>query len=134
MATFAGSMVVVLRLLYKAWASIQDSATRIKPARASALLLVPIFNLYWMWRAFPGFAAEYNAFIGRNAVNVQREGRLLYILFTAMAWAATAAVLLPIWMVPAILMLVQLLVMIPLVVFALTGAINRLQNAPRSAQ
>jgi len=131
--SFAGSAAVVLRLLFKAWAAIQDSSTKTKQEKAVAFLFIPIFNLYWLWRAFAEFPAEYNAFIDRNHLNVVHESRVVYMLFTAGAWAMAVLGLLPISFVSIFLIPIQFFVMVPLVVFALTGAINRLAMAQRSA-
>ena len=58
---------------------------------------------------------------------------MLYVLFTAVTWAAVVAAFLPFPYVSVFSILIQFFVMAPLVVFALTGAINRLANAQRSA-
>ncbi len=60
-----------LVLLYKAWLAIQDGNARTSPAKAVALLFVPLFNLYWIFNVLPGFATDYNRYIQRHRVDAE---------------------------------------------------------------
>ncbi|MFN7947681.1 MAG: hypothetical protein U0Z53_20190 [Blastocatellia bacterium] len=64
--------IVFLVLLYKAWGCIQDGVTRTKPGQAIGFLFIPIFNWYWVFRAIPGFADEYNSYLERTNLPVRR--------------------------------------------------------------
>lgn len=64
--------IVFLVLLYKAWNCIQDGATRTSPGKAVGFLFIPIFNWFWIFRAFPGFADEYNAYLERANLPTKR--------------------------------------------------------------
>jgi cytochrome bd-type quinol oxidase subunit 2 len=64
--------VVFLVLLYKAWACIQDGGTRTTPGQAIGFLFIPIFNWYWVFRAMPGFADEYNSYLDRSKIPAER--------------------------------------------------------------
>jgi len=64
--------IVFLVLLYKAWACIQDGATRTTPGKAVGLLFIPIFNWFWIFRAIPGYADEYNSYLDRANLPVNR--------------------------------------------------------------
>lgn len=114
-----GSAAVVLRLLYKAWSAIQDPAAQ--PTRL-------------LWLALPSFATAYNTFVARKHLDVKQESRAIYLLFTAGALATAVAAFLPFQAVTVVFMLIEFFVMVPLLVFALAGAINRLGAAQRSAQ
>jgi len=59
-------IVVFCIWLHKSWSAIQDSSTRTTPGKAVGLLFVPLYNLYWAFRALPGFATEFNQFIKRH--------------------------------------------------------------------
>jgi len=61
--------IVFLVLLYKAWACIQDGSSRTSAGQAVGFLFVPIFNFYWIFRALPGFADEYNLYLERAGVS-----------------------------------------------------------------
>ncbi len=56
-----------LMILYRAWASIQDRHVRTTPERAVGFLFIPVFNLYWLFVAWKGFAEDYNAYVSRHA-------------------------------------------------------------------
>ncbi len=63
-------VVVIMVLVYKMWAAIQDGHARTSPGRAVGLLFIPLANLIWMFQVFPGFAKDFNAFVKRHAFNV----------------------------------------------------------------
>jgi len=46
--------------LYRAWLCLSRAGASISPGMAVGLLFVPVFNIYWSFRAFYGFAQEWN--------------------------------------------------------------------------
>jgi hypothetical protein len=56
----AFSTILYLKMVYKMWAAIQDGTPRTTPGRAVGFLFIPIFNLYWIFQVFPGFADDFN--------------------------------------------------------------------------
>jgi hypothetical protein len=46
--------------LYRAWFSLSRAGASISPGMAIGLLFVPVFNVYWLFRAYYGFAQEWN--------------------------------------------------------------------------
>ena len=60
--------IVVMVLIHKMWASIQDGHARTTPGRAVGFLFIPFFSLYWIFPAFWGFAKDYNAFTLRHGL------------------------------------------------------------------
>jgi hypothetical protein len=56
------SGVLQLIFLYLAWALIQDGRSRTTPGGAVGKLFVPIFNIYWIFVAIGGLAADLNRY------------------------------------------------------------------------
>lgn len=78
--------VVMLVLIYKMWAAIQDGQVRATPGKALGFLFIPLFNLYWVFQVFPGFADDYNAYAARHSLNVPRLDRgITYCILTLCA-------------------------------------------------
>src|SRR5687767_6774080 len=65
-------MFLWFHLYYRAWKAIQDGHARTTPGKAVGFLLIPLFNLYWMFPALWGFSKDYNAYIERHSINVPR--------------------------------------------------------------
>ncbi len=74
--------IVALIFCYKMWESIQDGHARMSPGKAVGFLFIPLFNLYWMFHVFWGFAKDYNAYIERNGVNVKKLREELFLAFS----------------------------------------------------
>jgi hypothetical protein len=53
-------------IFHRTWAAIQDGHARTTPGKAVGFLFIPLFNLYWIFQALPGFAKDYNRFIARH--------------------------------------------------------------------
>lgn len=62
----AFAWVVFLILTYKMWAAIQDGHARTRPGKAVGYLFIPFYGLYWLFRAYWGFAKDCNAYIDRH--------------------------------------------------------------------
>jgi phosphate transport system permease protein len=67
--------------IYYMWASIQDGNARTTPAKAVGFLFIPVFNLYWMFQVWSGFAKDYNAFVEKNAPQTPRLSQPLCLAF-----------------------------------------------------
>jgi hypothetical protein len=74
--------VASLVLLHRAWTCINDGGARTSPRRAVGLLIVPIFNVYWVFHVAPGFATDFNLFIERHQIEARPLSRNL--IFAAM--------------------------------------------------
>jgi len=68
-------------LIYRAWAVIQDGNASTTPEKAVGLLFIPFYNFYWIFRAWHGFAQDYNRYIDRHAVNEPKLGESLFLAF-----------------------------------------------------
>jgi hypothetical protein len=69
-----------LVLLFWMWKPLQDGQTRTSSGLAAGLTLIPGFNLYWIFRAVWGFAKEYNKFLARHSLPLQKLNPLLFLL------------------------------------------------------
>jgi hypothetical protein len=49
-------------LLYKMWGTIQAGPARTTPGKAIGFMLIPLFNVYWLFVAVAGLAKDLNAF------------------------------------------------------------------------
>jgi len=79
----AGCMIIgavtPLILLHRAWTSINDGCARTSPRRAVWLLIVPFFNVYWMFHVVPGFATDFNLFIEHHQIDARPLSRNLIL-------------------------------------------------------
>jgi serine/threonine protein kinase len=76
---WGGSNALLLWLLYKAWAALPAAHATTLPGKAVVGLLVPIYNLIWCWKAFPGLNDGYIQYMKRSGKPVQTTS--LYIQF-----------------------------------------------------
>jgi hypothetical protein len=58
-----GAGVLGLILLYKFWQVNQDGHASTTPGKAVGFMFIPIFNIYWLFRAFPGLSLDQNRYI-----------------------------------------------------------------------
>lgn len=126
---FLFAMVCVLVLIYKMWAAIQDGCARATPGKALGFLFIPLFNLYWWFQVFWGFAKDFNAYVDRYSLGVRKlpAGLLLAypivliasypFMFTRYATVGSAVL----WLLLA------------LCIAAITGGVNALAASARGA-
>lgn len=57
--------IYVFLMLAKMWSAIQDGQTEITVGKAIGFLFIPFFNIYWIFRAWGSFPAQYNAYVDR---------------------------------------------------------------------
>ena len=69
------AFITYLILMHKAWACIQDGHARTTPGKAVGFMFIPLFNFYWAFRAIPGFADDYNAYLLRAKISAPPLGR-----------------------------------------------------------
>ena len=75
-------LVVFVVFVYKAWKAIQDGQARTSAGKAAGFLLIPFFNIYWLFQAIWGFAKDYNRFLGRNELAGSKLPEKLYLAFS----------------------------------------------------
>ncbi|MBN1594278.1 MAG: hypothetical protein JW941_13625, partial [Candidatus Coatesbacteria bacterium] len=94
LVALAFSFHAIIDVIHKSWRAIQDGRTKIKPNAAVNYLFIPVFNLYWVFRAIGGFAAEYNRLIERQKIDVPPLSERLYMILSAFALTTPIAVVL----------------------------------------
>jgi hypothetical protein len=116
----------VVALRHQMWKAIDDGQTSIRPGAAAGLMLVPLFNLYWVFRVFPGLAGELAAYARRHGSAGGSLGRGILI---------TYAVLFVIGMIPVVgvLAFVAQLVVAPIAVVSICNAIDALHASGPAA-
>jgi len=77
--------VIFLLFIYKMWGALQDGRASTTPLPAALLLLVPVFNLYWIFKVIYGFAQDYNRLADRHRLNVPKLPTGLYLAFCLLA-------------------------------------------------
>ncbi len=82
------ALVVTMVLVYKMWAAIQDGHTRTTPGKAVGFLFIPLFNLYWPFQAFWGFAKDYNAYLHRHSLDVPKLPERLFLAYAILILVA----------------------------------------------
>ena len=83
------AIAVLLTFIYRVWKAIQDGEASTSPAAAAWLLLIPVFQLLWVFRAIWGFAKDYNRFLGRHGLELQKAPERFYLacsIFLAVRW------------------------------------------------
>jgi hypothetical protein len=68
-------------LLYRAWSVIQDGNASTTPEKAVGFIFIPFYNFYWIFRAWWGFAKDYNRYIERNSLNSSKLDEGLFLAF-----------------------------------------------------
>lgn len=84
-------------LLHRSWASIQAHDAPLRPGAAVGLMFIPLFNLYWQFRAFHGFAVEFNRVLDRTSVPAPRIPARL-----TLAYCIAVCASLPVQFVPVL--------------------------------
>ncbi|MEM7227712.1 MAG: hypothetical protein AAF432_02750 [Planctomycetota bacterium] len=65
--------VLLLVLVWKMWASIQDGQlTRTTPGKAVGFLFIPFFNLYWIFTVYWGWCIDFNRYSAERQVAAPR--------------------------------------------------------------
>jgi hypothetical protein len=85
-----------LALFFSMWSSIQDGHARTSAGKATGLMLIPVFNLYWVFPVVWGFAKDYNSFIDRHSIRARKLSSRLFLLCSislAVYWLFAAALI-----------------------------------------
>ncbi len=72
-------VIVMFYILFKMWDSIQDGIST-TTGKAIGFLFIPVYSLYWIFKAWGGFPTEYNQFLDRHQLNVPRLNTSVYTL------------------------------------------------------
>jgi len=116
-------LVVFFVFIHKTWAAIQDGHARTSAGKAVGFLLIPFFNVYWLFQATWGFAKDYNRHLDRHNIKASRLSEGLYlafsILFSTRMLYKTIATLKPITGVGTLLGPYSYFLMIPVLVLGI---------------
>ncbi len=76
------SVIAYWALVYNMWAAMPAGEGRTTPGKALGLLFAPIFNIYWVFNVFVGFAADYNKYLDKQRSSAPRlsEGLMIAML------------------------------------------------------
>src|SRR5713101_4021862 len=53
---------------HRLWKRLQDGETEATPGKAVGFLFIPIFNFYWIFRVWAGYATALNKFFDRHDI------------------------------------------------------------------
>jgi len=133
-AVFLFTAIIYLVFVWRIWSALQDGSARTTPLKAALFLLVPIFNIYWVFVAFPGFVDEYRAYVERNGFSVPRLEKGYFVVY-----ALLFALFMLTFIIPFInaVMIFALYVSLLIVVWHAIDAVNALadevkRNVPMS--
>ena len=76
-----GLMVFVV-FTFRIWRAIQDGHARTSAGKAAGFLLIPFFNIYWLFQTVWGFAKDYNKYLDRHELSVSKLSEGLYLAFS----------------------------------------------------
>jgi len=76
------ALVVFVVFVYRVWKAIQDGHARTTAGKAAGFLLIPFFNMYWLFQAIWGFAKDYDRFLDRNEFSASKLPEKLYLAFS----------------------------------------------------
>ena len=101
---FLFSLIVFCAFIHRIWKAIQDGHASTSPNKAVGFIFIPVFNLFWFFQAFWGFAKDYNRFIDRHELDLRRLPGWLYLAYALLA-SITVLTMVPIamrgWKPPA---------------------------------
>lgn len=83
--------VILMRFVYRMWAALRGKGARTTPGKAVGLLFVPIFNVYWGFQVFPGFATDFNRVAAARGVTARLPWGL-YLAYPIVVWLALVPV------------------------------------------
>lgn len=86
-------------LLHRMWSAIQDGQTTVTAPRAIGFLFIPLYNVYWIFRAWASYPAEFNRYVERYDLPVVPLARGRFVAYPILVLAA-AIVYVPLLAVP----------------------------------
>jgi serine/threonine protein kinase len=116
--------IVLLRVLYLAWAALPTSYARTTPGRAVGFMFVPFYNFYWVFNAYVGFAKDSNRYTKQVDPTTPPQPEGFYIAFCIFHFYLDAFVSI---LVPYLLIL-DFFILVPIMVGIIAGGINALSR------
>lgn len=123
------SAIILLVFLHRAWAAIETPYS-MSPGSVIGKLFIPLFNLYWIFQAVPGFAREYQNCAHHLGIEVPTVSRGWLIAFAVCMLVSMPAIVVLAAILPAnaAFYLVDSLITIcgVLTIARISDAVNRL--------
>jgi hypothetical protein len=88
-ASFYAFAIFIL-LWYRAWRPIAGGAQKFNPAKMALLLLIPLYNLYWFFRAVWGWPKAYDYYVREKSLNLAPLNDKLFLAYCIFTVAAVA--------------------------------------------
>jgi hypothetical protein len=79
--------VVLLILVYRMWAAIQDGHARTTPGKAVGFLFIPLFSWFWAVTVLWGFAQDYNKYLERHSIKASKLPEILFLVHSLLWFA-----------------------------------------------
>ncbi len=90
-------VVIFCKYFYRIWAIIPEDIRRTEPGYAVGFQFIPLFNLYWMYVAYYGWAQDYNEYLKQTGqTDVKPVNEQLFLAYPVMAWLALVAGFIPV--------------------------------------
>ena len=89
-------IVALYVMIFKMWSAIQDGHARMTPGKAVGFMLIPLFNLYWFFQVFYGWAKDFNSYVSRHALHVPKVSEnkfLIYVISSYFCFPVSAVML-----------------------------------------
>lgn len=80
-------------LLYKAWDAIQDDNASTTPQKAVGFIFIPFYNFYWIFKAWWGFAGDYNRYTSSHGLKAPKIKEGLFLAFCILFICITIPIL-----------------------------------------
>lgn len=88
------AIIAHLVFIYRFWSSIQDGSPRMSPAKAVGFLFIPIFNIYWIFQVYGGFATDFNRYVETKGIQTPQLSQgllvfnviLMFLAFPILNW------------------------------------------------
>ncbi|MDM7924278.1 MAG: hypothetical protein QUS14_18490 [Pyrinomonadaceae bacterium] len=91
--------IMTLVLLHSIWKVLQDGVTDVTPGKAIGFLFIPFYNIYWVFRVWGGYPADYNKFIDRYRLAAPKIPGTVFVLFPIFV-LLSAILVVPILLLP----------------------------------
>ena len=112
------AVIVNLMFIHRIWSAIQfGGIARTSPGKAVGFLLIPFFNIYWIFNILPGWATDYNATLQEENLQAPQMGQGILI----------AHVIFSLISIPVVSQIVQLVA-----IYKVCNAVNALEASRNS--
>lgn len=83
------AVVIQCSLIHYLWRALQGRGARTSPAKAVGFLFIPIYNFYWIFQAFWGWAVDFNKYTRQSGLTLPNmpEGLALTLCIFAVLGA-----------------------------------------------